>query len=142
MVSGLAKNALVKNEASRDLRLLQERRERLVRNLRDFSPPEQVTALQNRIARWDELAVWEKNELLLRIFDRWEFRKLGGSDSQLEMVMILRGGRELPPVPVKVWGNERRILRRLPTVEEWIDSVLAAQLRKRAVPLTAVSNKV
>ena len=137
VVSGLVKNSLFKNEASRDLRVLQERRERLVRNLRDFAPPEQVAALQDRITRWEEMAVWEKNELLLRIFDRWEFRKLGDSDSRLEMVMILRGGRELPPVPMKVWGSGRRILRRLPTVEEWVGSVLAAQLRKRPVLLRA-----
>ncbi len=132
VVSGLIKNHLVEDKTSDALRHLQNSRDRLIRDLREFAPPDQVAALQERITQWEAMEIWEKNDLLLRIFDRWYFCKIGGSDCELEMVMVLRGGRELPAVPVKVQGKGRRILRRLPTVGEWIDSVLTAQRSKHA----------
>lgn len=132
VISGLVKNYLVKDKAATRLRKLQEERERLIRNLREFAPQEQATALTERIAHWNDLEIWEKNNLVLRIFDRWEFRKVNDLDSDLQMVMVLRGGQELPPVAVTVLGRGKRLLRRLPAVEEWIGSVLSDQRSKRS----------
>lgn len=118
---------MAKEDAVQEQSRLGLERSRLTNALAEYVPTEEVADLRERTAQWGALEVWEQNCILLQLFDRWYFRRLNGSDTELEMVMVLRGGRELPPVPVKTIDKTRSIWRRLPTVREWMGTVIAEQ---------------
>ena len=102
--------------------------------LADYAPPEAIASLAERIIHWRELKNWEKNEVLLATFEAWYFQRRNNSDLEIELLMVRRDGKALPPVPLicalaesKVKGKRDRIWRRLPDPADWIASIIHAR---------------
>lgn len=127
LVASYTDARMVKEDAVREQSRLELEKSRLTNALAEYVPTEEIADLQERTAQWDALEVWEQNAILLQLFDRWYFRRLNDSDTELEMVMVLRGGRELPPVRIITIDKKRSIWRRLPSVHEWMATVIAEQ---------------
>lgn len=93
----------------------------------EYVPREIFASLRERQAIWETLEPRQKNALLLLVFERWSFRQISDSSPNLKVVMVLRGGWELPPMRLLITDKKRSIWRRLQPVSERMASVIAAR---------------